>query len=258
MSNFLYPILEFDPSQKAIIDPKLVYQKIKVPKICLFTLYYHITEKFSAEGLLEKVYEIESTVTHPFTLYRLEYKGKEIAIASSALGAPYAASVLEIAIAHGCTQFLVIGSCGVLENRIQRNQFVIPNAAIRDEGTSYHYVAPSREIEADSKIVGRISSYLSKNNIKNIIGKTWTTDAFFRETFGKIKRRKAEGAVIVEMEAAALFAVAKFRNVKLGYILAGGDDVSGLEWDRRLKMRSADFYERFFWLAVEICQEIYS
>jgi len=59
------------------------------------------------------------------------------------------------------------------------------------------------------------------------------------------------------MEAAALISVAKFRNVKLGYILSGGDDISGLEWDKRLQMGAANFYEKFFWLAADVCLDIF-
>ena len=59
------------------------------------------------------------------------------------------------------------------------------------------------------------------------------------------------------MEAAALIAVAEFRKIKLGYVLSGGDDISGLEWDRRLQMGAANFHEKFFWLAADLCLEIF-
>ena len=68
---------------------------------------------------------------------------------------------------------------------------------------------------------------------------------------------KNEGALIVEMEVAALFAVAKFRNIQLGFLLAGGDDISGLEWDRRTSLKKPEkMLEEFFWLAAEICLKL--
>jgi uridine phosphorylase len=85
------------------------------------------------------------------------------------------------------------------------------------------------------------------------VAKSWTTDGLFRETPAKIARRKAEECFTVEMEAAALLAVAEFRNVDLGYILTGGDDVSGEEWDQRLEMSRIPTRERMFWLGVEAC-----
>ena len=92
-----------------------------------------------------------------------------------------------------------------------------------------------------------------KTNVDHLLGKTWTTDAFFRETPNKIKERKAEGAICVEMESSALMAVAQFRKEQLGFILAAGDDVSGLTWDQRLQTKNASFPESFFWLAADIC-----
>ena len=172
---------------------------------------------------------------------------------TSGLGAPFAAGMLEFAIACGCRKFLVIGSGGVLEKTIARDQLIVPTSAIRDEGTSYHYAPPSREISLDPDIVTQINHFLDRKQIKYMTGKTWTTDAFFRETPEKIQARKQEGAIIVEMEASALIAVAKFRQVKLGYILGAGDDVSGMEWDHRGLMRTTSFHEKFFWLAAEFC-----
>jgi len=258
MSSINYPILEFDSNKKAIIDPSLIIEKKEVPEICIFPFYYHVIQQLNKKGFLEEIARIESTITPPITLYGLLHNGKRLAVITPGLGAPFAAGNLELAIALGCRKFIVIGSCGVLDSEILTNQFIIPTSAIRDEGTSYHYIPPSREIKADSEIVEKMQSFLFKKKIKYQVGKTWTTDGFFRETYGKIQRRIAEGAIIVEMEAAALFAVAQFRNVRLGYILAGGDDVSGLTWDRRLKMRSVDFYEKFFWLSADICIELFS
>ena len=257
MSPLNYPILEFDSSEKSIIDPFKVIKGGPVPRVCIFPLFHHVIQKFKGEEILEEIIQFESLVQPPTSLYNLEYQGNDIAILSSALGAPFAAANLEIAIALGCKNFIVIGTCGVLDREIERNQLIIPNSAIRDEGTSYHYAPPSREIEVNPEIVNKIQPCLIKSKIDNQVGKTWTTDAFFRETYGKIKRRKAEGAITVEMEAAALISVAKFRNVKLGYILSGGDDISGLEWDKRLQMGAANFYEKFFWLAADVCLDIF-
>ena len=252
-----YPILEFDSSEKSIINPYEVIKGSPVPRVCIFPLFHHVIQKLRDEEILKEIIRFESIVKPPIVIYNLEYQDENLAVISSALGAPSAAGNLEIAIALGCTKFIVIGTCGVLDREIERNQLVIPNSAIRDEGTSYHYAPPSREIKANPEIVKKIQACLEKRKIGNYTGKTWTTDGYFRETFGKIKRRKAEGAITVEMEAAALIAVANFRKVKLGYILSGGDDISGLEWDKRLQMGVPTFYEKFFWIAVDICREIY-
>jgi uridine phosphorylase len=89
-----------------------------------------------------------------------------------------------------------------------------------------------------------------------LTGKTWTTDALYRETAAKVTRRRDEGCLTVEMEAAALFAVARFRGVPLAQVLYGGDDVSGAEWDSRHWDKSTSVRERVFWLAAEACLEL--
>jgi uridine phosphorylase len=84
-------------------------------------------------------------------------------------------------------------------------------------------------------------------------GKTWTTDAPYRETAPKIRARQEEGCLTVEMEAASLMAVAEFRGVTLGQVLYAGDDLSGSEWDERDWQDRKDVREKLFWLAAEAC-----
>ena len=85
------------------------------------------------------------------------------------------------------------------------------------------------------------------------MGKTWTTDAFYRETPDKVALRRSEGCVAVEMEAAAFFAVARFRGVTFAQMLYGGDDVSGEEWDHREWNKRRSVREDLLWLAAEAC-----
>jgi purine-nucleoside phosphorylase len=88
------------------------------------------------------------------------------------------------------------------------------------------------------------------------VGKTWTTDAPYRETPNKIATRKNEGCLTVEMEAASLIAVAQFRGVLLGQVLYGGDDLSGNEWDNRGWQSRRQVRENLFWLAAEACLKL--
>jgi len=253
MDSCDFPILEYDAERSAIIKPSQIVSKLDVPEHCLFPFYYKTLERLKKKGILKVITHEFGFATPPLPLYELEHEGTRLAVMTSGLGAPFAAGNLEFAIATGCKKFLAFGSCGVLDKSIERGQFIVPTAAIRDEGTSYHYIPPSREISANPNIVRKIQNNLDLKQVQYICGKTWTTDAFYRETPKKIEKRRNEGAIVVEMEAAALLAVAQFRNVQLGYLLAGSDDVSGLEWDPRISSRTRKFPERFFWLAVEIC-----
>src|SRR5574341_1363906 len=85
----------------------------------------------------------------PHHLYEIEYQGKRLAFIHPGVGAPMAAGILEDAVAHGCRKFIVCGGCGVLEKGIAVGHLIVVSSAIRDEGTSYHYLPPSREVTAN-------------------------------------------------------------------------------------------------------------
>lgn len=120
-----------------------------------------------------------------------------------------------------------------MKSHIKVGQILVVDGAIRDEGFSYHYIAPSRYIYTEPKVTDSIVRYLDDNSISYIRGITWTTDAMFRETHDRIARRKAEGAKIVEMEQAGCIAVARCRGLAYGALIYGGDDVSQDEWSNR-------------------------
>ena len=109
----------------------------------------------------------------------------------------------------------------------------VNRAAVRDEGTSYHYAPATRTIAPTGDALTAIIATLERHGIPHGTGLTWTTDGFYRETRAKVEARVAEGCLTVEMEAAALFAVARFRGVSLAQMLYAGDDLSGDAWDPR-------------------------
>lgn len=186
-------------------------------------------------------------------MYETIYNEKRIALVLGFLGAAGSAGLLEELIAFGCKKFIVCGGAGVLQKDIVVGHLIIPISAVRDEGVSYHYIEPSREIECSKDTVEAIEREFKKDGIKYLKGKTWTTDAFYRETKDKVALRISEGCITVEMEAAAFFAVAKFRNVELGQILYGGDDLSGQEWYGRKWNVRQDIRENLVDLSLKIC-----
>jgi uridine phosphorylase len=119
---------------------------------------------------------------------------------------------------------------------------------VRDEGTSYHYLPPSREVTTNPETVATIESVLQHHQVPYITGKTWTTDALYRETAGKVQRRKAEGCVTVEMETATFLAVSQFRAVQFGQLLYGGDDLAGTEWTAAVGSSTPAEKNYFGWL----------
>jgi uridine phosphorylase len=160
--------------------------------------------------------------------------------------------LLEDAIACGCSRFVACGGAGALVPGLALGHVVVPDAAVRDEGTSYHYMAPGREVLADPVAVVVAVSVLERHGVPHTVGKTWTTDAPYRETEDRVSRRRSEGCITVEMEAAAFMAVARHRGVRLAQYLYAGDDLSGEAWDHR-SWQTSSARRSLFDLAVEAC-----
>jgi uridine phosphorylase len=251
-----YPILEFDPSPEAIIEPKKVVESIDTPEYCVITFFQEVLDNLYDDGK-SKILANHNWADKERHLYKLEFQGREFAAIHPGVGSALACGIFEEIIARGCRKFIACGGCGVLDNEIAVGHLVVPTHAIRDEGTSYHYLPPSREVGANPSAVKAIERVLNAHQIPYILGKTWTTDAPYRETQKKVQLRRSEGCITVEMEASAFFAVAQFRNVTMGQILYGGDDVSGLgEWDQRDWHTRHEIREKLFWLAAEACLEL--
>ena len=128
---------------------------------------------------------------------------------------------------------------------------IVPTFAIRDEGTSYHYQPPSRSIEPTPDALEALLATLNRHDVPFETGGTWTTDAFYRETRAKVERRVAEGCLAVEMEASALFAIARFRGVPIAQLLTTSDDLSGEEWSGMRLQGRDDLRWSLFLLAAE-------
>ena len=128
---------------------------------------------------------------------------------------------------RGCNKDYFRRLLRVLED-IPENRFLIPVSALRDEGTSYHYLPPSREVEISKAGINAIESALSQKNIPYWEVKTWTTDGFYRETVEMVQYRKEEGCQVVEMECSALAACAKFRKVTWAMLLFSADTLADL------------------------------
>lgn len=245
-----FPILEYDPTPTAIIEPRHLVEAIDIPEHCVVCFFQDVFDglRGRAKLLSEQASEIGK---HP--VYELELDGRRFAAFHPGVGAPLAAGLLDEVIALGCHKFVACGGAGVLDREIAVGHLVIPTSAVRDEGTSYHYLPPSREVAASAAAVAAIEAALRADGVDYVVGKTWTTDAVYRETPEKMKLRKAEGCITVEMEAAAFFAVAQFRGVTFGQMLYGGDNLDSEKWDSRHWNKRTSLREKLFWLAAEAC-----
>jgi len=247
-----YPILEFDPAPEAFIEPSKVIRAHDLPERCVITFFKDVIDKVLTEHNAKVVVQ-NKWEDGPHSIYEISYRGQRLAFFHPGVGAPISAGLLEEAIAFGCRTFIACGGCGVLEKDMAVGHLVVVSGAVRDEGVSYHYLPPGREVTANVEAVEALVKTLDERGLPYRVGKTWTTDAPYRETANQIARRREEGCLTVEMESAALIAVAQFRNVIFGQVLYGGDDLSGAEWDNRQWTSRNDIRENLFWLCADAC-----
>jgi uridine phosphorylase len=140
-------------------------------------------------------------------LYRWRVGGSEFGIVGGTVGAPFAVLVAEELFALGCKALVTISSAGLIDQSFRTPMFLLIDQALRDEGTSYHYLPPERFSLASLPLVDAVAQRLTDASLLFRRGSSWTTDAPFRETSDLIAARRGEGIIAVEMEAAALLAM---------------------------------------------------
>ena len=255
-----YPILEFDPERQALIEPSVHMcapsrDEVDVPARAVMCFFGDVVSAVASErGARQAARLVSEHGVHP--IFELEHRGERVAFFQPGVGAPLAAAFLEEAIDYGCRALVACGGAGALDADLALGHPVVVSSAVRDEGTSYHYLAPSRLVEAAPEVVSVLEGVLGRAGAPFTTGTTWSTDAVYRETREKISLRRAEGCITVEMEAAALLAVARFRGVALGQVLYAGDSLAGDSWDHRDWVRAHDVREALFWLAMDMALEM--
>ena len=248
----MYPILEFDPDRKSFIEPSDIADPLDVSEYCIICFFQDVIEKVASDCQSNILIQ-NSWEDGPHPLHEIKYSGKRLAFFHPGVGAPLASGIFEEVIAFGCRKFIAIGGCGVLDKNMEVGKLIVVNSAVRDEGVSYHYLPPAREVEAQVEVLKVIEGVLEEEQVPYLQGKTWTTDAPYRETRSKIQARRDEGCIAVEMEAASMMAVAQFREVAFGQILYAGDDLSDENWDNRGWQSRSDVRNQLFWIGADAC-----
>lgn len=231
----LAPILEFDPDPVGVFQPTGPIPDTEVPPAAVACHFVELVGQIAADAQAEPIMWLPSREP----LWRVPHGEEWIGLFYPGQGAPLAAASMERVIAAGCSSIVGCGDAGTLTGS-PLGRIVVVDSAVRDEGTSYHYLPPDRVVQLESIDVEVLSGVLSEAGVDFSIGKTWTTDGLFRETRGKIARRREEGCLVVEMETAGLAAVAAFRSVRFGQYLYSGDDVSGEAGEDRGRLEAAD------------------
>lgn len=226
-----YPVCEFDTNRNAIIKPTDFLKKT-LPEKCVITFFRKELNQLVEDRKLPVIGYLHSEVLD-IPIYEYPASANRLCITMPFSTAPGAAGTIEELHAMGCNHFIICGGAGSLKPDSKVEEIIVPISAVRDEGTSYHYIEPSREVACHKAASEFVTSALKKIGIPFTTGKTWTTDAMYRETPDMIALRRKEGCITVEMETAAFFAVSQYYDLPLAQLLYAGDDVSGEKWDSR-------------------------
>ncbi len=251
----------FDPISPPIVTPKQTIkpEEFAAAKDCPADCFLLFFSKQLFDLLLETG-EIETMpcgirmhsacAVHPIC----RIPGTKIGAVLLLCGAPVAAAMIEeLHTLFGCKHFIVFGSCGAL-TEIPPGNVILPSAAVRDEGTSYHYLQPSEEIAVRNS--SRLAAFFARSGIPYVQGKIWTTDAFYRETENNTAKRIAAGCICVDMECSALEAVCDAIGAQLYQFVYAADSLVG-SWSRRILGSSEkDFRLRYFALAKTVAEAI--
>lgn len=183
-------------------------EAIAVPKVCLLDPDGDIERQLRAEG---RGRQHDGWVCYHTEMWVFDLDGHEIGLVGCAVGASFAVLVAEEMFASGCNLLISVTSSGQITPQGAPPYFILIDRALRDEGTSYHYLAPSDWSAAPEELLARLDGAFSSGP-RVLTGATWTTDAPFRETETAIAAARARGILAVEMEAAGLYAFARARN----------------------------------------------
>ncbi len=183
-----------------------------VPPICILDPDGDIVRRLRERG---EAKPFERWPCYHTRLDTFTLAGQTVGIVGCAVGAPFAVLIAEELFASGCRLLLSLTSAGQIVPGGSTPYFVIIDRALRDEGTSFHYAPPSEYSEADTALVAAATQAVKGRSPPVIVGASWTTDAPFRETADAIEAARSKGVLAVEMEAAALYAFARAKGVRV-------------------------------------------
>ena len=247
-------MIEYDFSKEIISASDVVNEIENFPEVSLICFDIR-TESAILEKYGKNVITYLPSSNCVREVYEIKCGFKRFAFTKSGIGGPAVASTIEELAALGTKKIVLFGSSGSLVKNFTSGHIIVPIEAFRDEGASYHYLRPSNYINITSaRTTGKL---LESIKVPFIYGKTWTTDAFYRETEEKFEKRRKEGCLTVEMECASAAAVAKYREIEFYCFLYTADSLDGDEWKRPDKsVIDEDFHGRIGDIALTVAKGV--
>jgi uridine phosphorylase len=186
-----------------------------VPAICILEFDGDLTDWLIATGAAKP---LQSWACFHTTMHALEVEEALCGIVPRTIGGPYAALIAEQLKSSGARVVLGLTSAGRVAASVPVPSLVVATAAIRDEGTSYHYLSANRPAVAHATLADSLLRGLGSLGLPVLGGAVWTTDAPYRETKQQLAEYARQGVLAVEMQAASLFAFAIARGIPVGMV----------------------------------------
>ena len=206
-------------------------EEVPVPNICVLDFDGDVTDWMVASGLARPY---PGWACFHTTMYTFAIDGSICGIIARTIGGPYAVLVAEQLHVSGARILLGLTSAGRVSPHLPLPGLVVATSAVRDEGTSYHYLAPGNLVSASQELVTRLFAGLQGIGLPVAQGPVWTTDAPYRETEASLREHAGNGVLAVEMQAASLFAFAEARHAEVGIVahVTNAIDYTGAPFDK--------------------------
>lgn len=223
-ANFDPPLLRHALAAPSVFTPESLIEAVRVerslrpdpvPEVCILEFDGDLTDWLVANGRTER---LPAWACFHTTMEAVDVDGKKVGLIARTIGGPYTVLVAEQLAASGAQIIIGLTSAGRVSETLPIPSLVIASSALRDEGTSYHYLPASEAVEGDAALAKALRESLSSLDLPVITGRVWTTDAPYRETAEQLESHARNGIQAVEMQAASLFAFGAARNVRCGVV----------------------------------------
>ncbi|TFH25683.1 uridine phosphorylase [Candidatus Bathyarchaeota archaeon] len=242
------PLFKHDLNAPTAFSPKSVVEAVRlernleaepIPSVCVLEFDGDLTDWLVSTG---KAKPWKSWACFHTTMFTLEVNGVTCGIVPRTIGGAYAVLVAEQMAVSGARVILGLTSAGRVSSRMPLPGLVVATSAIRDEGTSYHYLPPTATVNAPSKVTHFLEAELHNQPLPVLSGTVWTTDAPYRETASQLIDYANAGVLAVEMQAASLFAFSQARQFPVGLVayVTNGVDQMGEPFDKGSRLLEFD------------------
>jgi len=227
------PLFEHPLDEESVFKPEALLQAVRsergatdapLPRVCVLDFDGDLTDDLVDSGRSQR---IKSWACFHTAMEGIEVDGLAAGVVGRTIGGPYAVLVAEQMIASGVEVVLGLTSAGRVSPEAPMPGLVVADEAVRDEGTSLHYLPESRTVRGDDALAAALAESLGAVDLPVARGLVWTTDAPYRETRTQLDRHALGGVLAVEMQTASLFAFAQARGASVGVVAHLTNEVEG-------------------------------